>query len=172
MDQTLSILAVVLIALLVGASVPVLIQLHLTLKRAREFMDSTGRRADRALDEVTETSARIGRLAAGLEVGAGDLRVLMESLGTLGRSAREVQETLHVALAAGRAVAPAVVAAARVLFSRTHDDGKPAGESEGAGAEPAGPRSAVPAPPEEPSHEVNDRNRSNEKRKEVSSHVG
>jgi hypothetical protein len=68
-----AIAGVVLLAVLVGASLPVLAQLRATLRAAERFFDTTGPRAGRCLEEVTsaathsnEASRSSGRLASAL----------------------------------------------------------------------------------------------------------
>jgi uncharacterized protein YoxC len=112
-------IGVVLLAVLVGALVPVLFQLRVTLKSAQRFLESTGRRLDRTLDEVSETTQRLNRLGSEFEEGANHAQVFFKSIGELGRSLAEIRELVHTAAAFSGAVAPAVVAAARAIFA--HD---------------------------------------------------
>jgi len=67
------IVAVILLAVGVGAGVPVLVQLRATLRAAERFFETTGPRAGRCLEEVTVAASRAneasrdsGRLASTL----------------------------------------------------------------------------------------------------------
>ena len=85
---------VVLVAVLVGAALPVLVQLSLTLKMARGLLSTSGQRLDGALAEATTAATEIGALAESLHA---------------------VADKVRVAAAIGAAVGPAVAAAVHAL---------------------------------------------------------
>jgi len=62
--------ATALLALLVGAAMPVLYQLYQTLKRARALLDTAGPRLERALDQVGEAADRLNGIGSSLEAQA------------------------------------------------------------------------------------------------------
>jgi hypothetical protein len=75
------IITIALLALLVGASLPVFYQLVMTLKSARRFFDQTGTELGSALAQIREAAARIrsrdrpGAVDPAVEgYGAHDLR--------------------------------------------------------------------------------------------------
>ena len=67
---------VVLLALLVGATLPILVQLFAVLRTARRVLESSGPRLDRALDEVTRAAARMSAPTAS-ESGAATIGALL-----------------------------------------------------------------------------------------------
>src|SRR2546425_6019739 len=123
MIATWQIVAVVLLAVLVGALVPVLIQLRRTLQSAEHILNTTGPRLDRTLDEVSEAASRINHLGRSLEKDAEGLRVFTDAAAGLGRSLKQAQELLRVMTAVGAAVGPAIAAGLRALFAPARDDG-------------------------------------------------
>ena len=125
MIATWQIIAVVLLAVLVGALVPVLIQLRRTLQSAENVLNTTGPRLDRTLDEVSEAASRINQLGRSLEKDAEGLRVFTDAAAGLGRSLKQAQESVRVMTAVGAAVGPAIAAGLRALFAPARDDGSP-----------------------------------------------
>jgi uncharacterized protein YoxC len=161
MMATWQIVAVVLLAVLVGALVPVLLQLRRTLQSAENVLNATGPRLERTLDEVGEAAARINRLGKTLEKDAEGLGVFTDAAAGLGRSLKQAQESLRVMTAVGAAVGPAIAAGVRALFSpeRAHDArsgrsemGDPVSEVPGDGRSVDG-RAAAPAREEAIGHE-------------------
>jgi uncharacterized protein YoxC len=126
MLATWQLIMVVLLAVLVGAAVPVLIQLRRTLKTAESVLEQTAPRLDRTLEEVTEAAARLNRLGKTLERDAEGLSVFTDAAAGLGRSLKSAQESLRVMSAVGAAVGPAIAAGLRSLFSGgSHDETEP-----------------------------------------------
>ena len=151
--QGWQVVGLVLLAILVGAGIPALVQLRRTLRSAQTFLDSTGQRLDRTLDEVTDAAARINRLGKSLEEDAEGLRVFTDAAAGLGRSLKQAQESIRLVTVVGGAVGPALVAGLRALFSASeHDRSGPASpvesETEAAGARRAGQEPGVRPRPE------------------------
>ena len=92
--QNWQVAVVVLVAVGVGAALPALIQLWITLRTARSFLTTSGQRLDRALEETTATAARVGNLAESMQA---------------------LSDKIRVAAAIGAAVGPAVAAAVRAF---------------------------------------------------------
>jgi len=122
MIATWQIVGVVLLAVLVGALVPVLIQLRRTLSSAENVLNTTGPKLDRTLDEVSEAASRINHLGRSLEKDAEGLRVFTDAAAGLGRSLKQAQESVRVLTAVGAAVGPAIAAGLRSLFAPARDD--------------------------------------------------
>jgi len=99
------------VALLVGALLPALVQLTLALRSLRSTAD------------------RLDRVTAKFEDGGGIDR-LLEGIDSLSRMVSRLQETTRVAAAVGAAVGPAVGAAVR-SWRASHGDGDPAAASPG-----------------------------------------
>jgi uncharacterized protein YoxC len=111
--------AIALLALLVGAALPVLYQLYQTLKRARAFLDTAGPQVERTLDQVGQAAHRLDRIGSHLEVPVQTLRPLLVTASNVGLSIARSGEWLRTASSVGGAVAPAVIAGVRALFART-----------------------------------------------------
>jgi hypothetical protein len=130
------ILAVV--ALLVGALLPVVFQLTATLRAVRAVATQAGP----AIASITATAERLERLTARLEEG-GRINRALEAVDTLSRIVAKLQDTAHVASTVAATVIPA--AAAAVQAWRTwHEEG---------GADPPGegpPAPSAAGPKEEP----------------------
>jgi len=114
-------LAVVLLALLVGAAIPVLYQLFRTLRKARALLDTAGPRLERTLLQVGQAVDRLDGIGSALEARAQTLRPLFVAASRLGRSIDGSGPWWGTAMTVGRAVGPAVLAGVRAFFSGTHD---------------------------------------------------
>jgi len=113
--EATQLVGIVLLAVLVGAAVPTFIQLMITLRSARRFLDSTGRQLDRALREVSEATGRINRAGSSLEKSSARLGGLFESLADLGNSLGRLGGSARAAATLGGALGPALLAAARAF---------------------------------------------------------
>jgi uncharacterized protein YoxC len=122
MMVTWQLVAVILLAVLVGAAVPVLVQLRRTLRSAENLFNSTGPKLDSTLDELGEAASRVNRLGKTLEKDAEGLGVFTDAVAGLGRSLKQAQDTLRIVTAVGAAVGPAVAAGLQALFTRDHGD--------------------------------------------------
>jgi hypothetical protein len=122
-------LAVALLALLVGAALPVLYQLYRILKEARAVLDTAGPRLGKALDEVGQAAERLNGIGSTLEAQAQSLGPLFEAASSLGRSIERGGQWLGTAISVGGAVGPAVIAGARAFFSGTDARQPPSAQS-------------------------------------------
>jgi hypothetical protein len=114
-------LAVVLLALLLGAAIPVLYQLYRVLRRARSLLDTAGPRLERALDQVSEAAERLHGVGSTLEAQAQALRPLLDAASRLGHLIGRSGTWLGTAMTVGGAAGPALLAGVRAFFSRTGD---------------------------------------------------
>jgi len=96
------------VALLIGALLPALVQLTPTLRAWR----ATAERTERAVVAITATAERLDRLTARLEEG-GRIEHFLQAIDSLSRTVTRLQEATRVAAAVGAAVGPAVGAAVR-----------------------------------------------------------
>jgi len=112
---------VVLAAVLVGAIVPVLVQLWRTLKAAEKTLETTGRRMNDALDGLTTTLTRVNQAVDGLDVGLGRISSLLESLGAIGDALARVRSSIGAVASVGSVLGGAVLAALG-LGARSHRD--------------------------------------------------
>lgn len=112
---------VVLLAVLVGATLPVLYQLGVTLRSARRLLDRTGPKVEAALDDLHRTTERLNRMGAGLEESLGRAQSLLDAAGDIGRTLHRMRRSLRVAAAVGSAVGPAVAAAVKAAAERRRE---------------------------------------------------
>lgn len=102
---------VALAAVLVGAAVPVLLQLRRTLKMAEQTLDTTGRRLNEVLDEVTTTLTRVNRASEEMESGLKRVSSLFETLGGIGDALVKVRSSIGAVTSIGSILGGAVLAA-------------------------------------------------------------
>ena len=121
MTSPAPLLAVVLLALLVGAAIPVLYQLYQVLRRARALLDTAGPRLERALDQVGQTADRVNRIGSTLEAKAQTLGSMFEAASRFGHSIDRSGKWLGTAMTVAGAIGPAVIAGVRAFFSGTDD---------------------------------------------------
>jgi len=136
MNETTGLFALLLLAVLVGAVIPVVIQTVLTLRSARQFLDLTGKRLDEALREFTQATARINRIAATVESEAERLRPALEAAASIGKTVERVRDSVKTAGVAVTALAPAFIAGMRAFMAR--DDAGDGETAPGAGAAEGG----------------------------------
>ena len=139
MNDTIGLFVLLLLAVLVGAVIPVLYQTVQTLRSARQFLDITGKRLEEALREFTQATARINRIAATFETEAERLRPALEAAASIGKTVERVRDSVRTASVAVTALAPAFVAGMRAFMAR--DD---AGGGDDAAARGAGPAGGAP----------------------------
>jgi hypothetical protein len=121
--------AVVLLAVLVGATIPALVALGGALRSARRTMDRTGAELGEALVAVTAAVERVDRLASRLEEGKR-IETLVESVTALSETVNRFRDVVRTASAVGAAVAPAVGAAVRAWRESRHGEAGPDGQAE------------------------------------------
>jgi len=134
------VVATALLALLVGAALPVLYQLYQTLRRARTLLETAGPHLERTLDQVGRAAGRLDRIGSSLEAPAQTLRPLLVAASRVGLSIGRSGEWLRTASSLGGAFAPAVIAGVRALFARADvrrrgDDHRVERDSKGNGAD-------------------------------------
>jgi len=105
---------VVLAAVLLGAAIPVLVQLRTTLRAMEKALQRSGARLDEALGATTTAAGRIDRLVVRLEEG-GRIEQLVDGIAAVSRMMSQLRDTVRVASAVGAAVGPAVAAAVRAF---------------------------------------------------------
>jgi hypothetical protein len=106
---------VVVLALLVGAALPVLAQARVSLRAWQRAVEEAGPRLHRTLDEVSEVAVRLRRELAAFDGGGERAAAALGAVDELGRAALELRRTVKVAAAVGAAVGPAVAAAVRTM---------------------------------------------------------
>lgn len=115
--STASIVGLILLAILVGAIVPVLYQAAQTLKSARRQIDALGPRVDQALRELTDVTQKINRIANTVEEQTDRLRPVVDSVVGIGQQIGQVKKTVSRVSTLVGAVGPAVVAGLGAFFA-------------------------------------------------------
>ena len=110
-----SIVALTLMADLVGVMIPVLVQINATLKSTRKLLDRVGPKLEATLDDVRQSARRLNRTSAGLEESVGKARALFDSAGQVAVTLQQLRRSLKGAVAVGNAVGPALAAAIRAF---------------------------------------------------------
>ena len=136
MSETPVVIGLVLLAVLVGALIPVLYHAVQTLKSIKQFVDSAGPRVERAVVELTETAARLNRIGATVESEGERLRPLMDSAAGVGQTLVNLRKSLSSAGTLMSAVGPAILAGlgafvARRRSGRDEDEGGTGGDESG-----------------------------------------
>jgi hypothetical protein len=107
---------VILLAVLLGASLPALLLLASTLRSARQLLDRTGKQLETTIRSVSDITVRLDALARRLEDGR-KVEAFMDGITALSNTVAQLRDTLKVASAVGAAVGPAVGAAVRAWRS-------------------------------------------------------
>lgn len=116
---------VTLSALLVGALIPMLLQLRSSLHRIEVDFHATAGRLAPALEDVRATAHRLRLVADGLEGRERDVGDLVESAGDLARTIDRLRHTTQVATAVAAAVAAGIRAFRATHSTIASDDGAP-----------------------------------------------
>lgn len=101
---------VVLAAVLVGAAIPVIVQLRATLRTMEKTLQRSGAGLDEALRATTVAAGRIDALIVRLEEG-GRIEQLVDGVTAVTGMVNQLRDTVRIASALGAAVGPAVAAA-------------------------------------------------------------
>jgi uncharacterized protein YoxC len=147
MGDAAGLFTVVLVAILVGAILPVLYQAVQTLKSVRTFVDSTGPRINEAMKEVTDAAARLNGIASALEEEGRRLKPVVDSAANIGRTIATLGESVRSAGTVLGALTPAFIAGVRAYFNRNDDDEDAPG-GDGSGDAENGRRAPVAPGPE------------------------
>ena len=107
---------VALAATLVGVAIPALLQLRRTLRAAETTLESTGRRVDDALSQLTVTLERVNRASAELETGMQRVSSLLEALGGLGDALAKFRASLGSMASLGATLGSVVIGVVRAAF--------------------------------------------------------
>ncbi len=112
---------VVLMALLVGAVLPLLVQLYGTIHTLRTVMDKSSKDIEAAVAAIHRTADRMDRLGAALEKD-GKMAEIIEGVTSAAQVMNQVRGTMQVAGPIAAAVVPAVTAAVRAWRGSMHGD--------------------------------------------------
>jgi ABC-type transporter Mla subunit MlaD len=147
MADVFFIASIVLLTIFVCVATPALLQLRRTLRTAESFLDTTGAKLNRSLDEVSATTQKLGDVAERLDNGASHATKLFTALGSLGDSVADVSDSVSrinrsvrqvpgIMGAVGAAAVAGVRAVTRGRNDGHHDDdmvesGRPASGASG-----------------------------------------
>jgi uncharacterized protein YoxC len=129
MPESWSLVIALLLAVLVGASLPVLFQLFLTLGAARRTIRQVGPRVTEMLGALKETTDRLNRATTGLDESAQRARKLFDAAGDLGDSMQKLSRSLKPAVMLGSALGPALAVAIKTMVDR-YGAGNDSGDDE------------------------------------------
>lgn len=147
MGDVTGIITVVLVAILVGAILPVLYHAVQTLKSVRAFVDNTGPRINEAMTEVTKAAVRTNAIATTLEEECRRLKPVVDSAAGIGRTISSLGDSVRSAGSIFGAITPAIIAAMRAFFRGGDDeDDEPADAETGTPDGAEGGRRAPAAP--------------------------
>jgi hypothetical protein len=117
MMTTTQLIVLVLLAVLVGAAVPALVQLRRTLRSAELFFEMTGPRLQRTLSDIEEAMSRLNRIGEKVEKGIEPLTPMLETARQVAGTINRARGGLRTLLAMGGALGPAALAGARAFFT-------------------------------------------------------
>ncbi len=118
MQDSWTLVIMVLLGVLVGASLPVLFQLFMTLGSARRSIQRIGPKLEGILSDVRTTTQRINTGTTGFDESTQRAKQLLDAVGDLGETVRSVNRTLKPAVAVGTALGPALATAVHALIER------------------------------------------------------
>ena len=118
MQDPWSIVITVLLAVLVGACLPVLFMIFSTLGSVRQLIQKTGPRVEAVLKEVQETTGRLNKATTGMGDSAQRAKKLLDATGELGESVQKLNHSLKPAVALGAVLGPAVAVAVKSFLDR------------------------------------------------------
>jgi hypothetical protein len=127
---------IVLVAVLLGALLPVLVQTWLTLRAVQRRLEGTADRLDRALEGLGVVAERLSRATQPLDDGRR-VREMLDAVDGLSRIVNELRSSAKVASAVGAAVAPAIAAAVRALKGPQEPEGDQKADGQGRTVRPA-----------------------------------
>ena len=110
-------IAVALFAVLVGVTVPVLLQLRRTLTSADQTLDNLDRRLGHALDEVSKTLGYVNRSAEQVEHVTKRLGGLFQTASRVGGTLQRVRSSVRAVTTVGASVGPVLAAVIRGALS-------------------------------------------------------
>lgn len=115
---------VVLVAVLVGALLPLIVQLYGTLRMLRAVVEKSAKDVEGGVQSIHRTAERIDRLSAALEKD-GKMAVIVDGATSAAQMINQLHGTMQVVGPVAAAVVPAVVAAVRAWKGAKDTDPPP-----------------------------------------------
>jgi len=103
---------VVLVAVLVGALIPLIVQLYGTLHALRGVVEKSAKEVEAGMQSIHRTADRLDRLGAALEKD-GKMAEIVEGATSAAHMMNQLRGTMQIAGPVAAAVVPAVAAAVR-----------------------------------------------------------
>jgi hypothetical protein len=116
---------VVLVAVLVGALIPLIVQLYGTLHTLRTLVEKSAKDVEAGVQSIHRTADRIDRLGAALEKD-GKMTTIVEGVASAAQMVNQLRGTMQVAGPIAAAVVPAVMAGVRAWKGAMEADPPPA----------------------------------------------
>ncbi len=120
---------VVLVAIVVGAAIPLIVQLYGTVQALRALMEKSAKDVESALAGIHRTADRLDRLGAALEKD-GKMAEIVEGAASAAQMVSQIRSTMQVAGPVAAAVVPAVIAAVRAWKGAMVPDPSPGAPEE------------------------------------------
>ena len=120
---------VVLVAVLVGALIPLVVQLYGTLQTLRKVAEKSAKDVEAALAGIHRTADRLDRLGAALEKD-GKMESIIEGATSAAQMVNQLRSTMQIAGPVAAAVVPAAMAAVRAWKGAMEPDPSPAAPEE------------------------------------------
>jgi len=121
---------VVLVAVLVGALIPLIVQLYGTLHTLRTIVEKSAKDVEVGLQSIHRTADRFDRLGAALEKD-GKMAEIVEGAASAAHLVNQMRGAMQIAGPVAAAVVPAVVAAVRAWKGGMEADPPPAAPEHG-----------------------------------------
>jgi hypothetical protein len=120
---------VVLVAVLVGALIPLIVQLYGTLHTLRTLVEKSAKDVEAGVQSIHRTADRIDRLGADLEKD-GKMTTIVEGVASAAQMVNQLRGTMQVAGPIAAAVVPAVMAGVRAWKGAMQEDPSPGAPEE------------------------------------------
>jgi phosphoribosylcarboxyaminoimidazole (NCAIR) mutase len=138
----LQIALVVLAAVMVGALLPLVVQLYGTLHTLRTVIDKSAKDVEAAMVSIHRTADRLDRLGSALEKD-GKIDDIVAGVTSAAQMVNQMRGTLQMASTVSAAVVPAMTAAVRA-WKGAMDEGPPSAAPEGAPLAASSPQESSP----------------------------
>ena len=135
--ESWNIALLILGSVLVGALLPLLVQLRATLRSAQSLLDESRPRVAKTLDELLLATRDVRGLVADANAARPQAAAFLEIIAGLTETLNQVQASVRTASVVGAAVAPAIAAAIQAFRTIRAEDAQnqrlaPDGASEAA----------------------------------------
>lgn len=120
---------VVLAAVLVGALLPLVVQLYGTMHTLRTVIDKSAKDVEAAMASIHRTADRLDRLGSALEKD-GKIDDILAGVTSAAQIVNQMRGTLQMATTVSAAVVPAMTAAVRAWKGAMDQDPSPAAPEE------------------------------------------